>query len=47
LAAHGIDLASVTAQLEKEGIASFIKSFEELLAGVDAKRAALEHAIAD
>jgi transaldolase len=37
----GIDLKAVTDQLEDEGIASFVKSFESLLAGVDAKREAL------
>ncbi|MCC6704925.1 MAG: transaldolase [Thermomicrobiales bacterium] len=37
----GIDLKAVTDQLEQEGIASFVKSFESLLAGVESKRAAL------
>jgi transaldolase len=41
LHAAGIDIKSVTDQLEEEGIASFIKSFETLLAGVESKRAAL------
>jgi transaldolase len=41
LADAGIDLKAVTDQLEEEGIASFIKSFESLLAGVESKRAAL------
>jgi transaldolase/glucose-6-phosphate isomerase len=41
LAAAGIDIKAVTHQLEEEGIASFIKSFESLLAGVEAKRAEL------
>jgi transaldolase len=41
LKAAGIDLKAVTDQLEEEGIASFIKSFETLLAGVESKRAAL------
>ena len=41
LADAGIDLKAVTDQLEEEGIASFIKSFETLLAGVESKRAAL------
>ena len=34
----GIDLDAVTRQLEDEGIASFTKSFEQLLAGVEAKK---------
>jgi transaldolase len=46
LAAAGIDLKAVTDQLEEEGIASFIKSFETLLAGVESKRAALAGATA-
>jgi transaldolase len=37
----GIDLKAVTDQLEEEGIASFVKSFESLLEGVESKRAAL------
>ncbi|MEA2514458.1 MAG: transaldolase [Thermomicrobiales bacterium] len=41
LAAVGIDLEAVTQQLEDEGIASFTKSFEQLLAGVEAKKSAL------
>jgi transaldolase len=41
LAAAGIDYDAVTAQLEDEGIASFEKSFEQLLAGVEAKKAKL------
>jgi transaldolase len=41
LADAGIDLKAVTDQLEEEGIASFIKSFESLLDGVESKRAAL------
>lgn len=46
LQAAGIDLKAVTDQLEEEGIASFIKSFETLLAGVESKRAALAGATA-
>jgi transaldolase len=38
LAAAGIDYDAVTRQLEDEGIASFTKSFEQLLAGVEAKK---------
>jgi transaldolase len=41
LAAAGIDIDAVTHQLEEEGIASFIKSFESLLDGVEAKRSQL------
>jgi transaldolase len=41
LATAGIDLDAVTAQLLSEGLASFAKSFETLLAGLEAKRAAL------
>src|SRR6478735_5170962 len=37
----GIDIKAVTDQLEAEGIASFITSFETLLAGVESKRSAL------
>ncbi len=41
LAAAGISIDEVTAQLEDEGIASFVKSFESLIAGVESKRASL------
>lgn len=41
LAACGIDITQVTNQLEEEGIAAFVKSYEELLSGVDSKRTAL------
>ncbi|MEZ4532825.1 MAG: transaldolase [Thermomicrobiales bacterium] len=41
LEAAGISIDAVTAQLETEGIESFIKSFETLLAGVEGKRASL------
>ncbi len=34
----GVEIDTVTQQLEKEGVASFAKSFEDLLAGVEAKR---------
>jgi transaldolase len=44
LAGAGIDLDAVTAQLLAEGLASFAKSFETLLAGLEAKRAQLAHA---
>ncbi len=46
LAAAGIDLAAATAQLEEEGIASFTKSFDSLIAGVEGKRAALAETVA-
>ncbi len=46
LAAAGIDLAAATAQLEEEGIASFTKSFDALIAGVEGKRAALAETVA-
>jgi transaldolase len=46
LAAAGIDIGAVTAQLEEEGIASFSKSFDALLAGVESKREALKEAVA-
>ena len=41
LAAVGIDLNQVTAQLEVEGVAAFEKSFDDLLASLDAKAASL------
>ena len=47
LAAAGIDIAAVTAQLEDEGIASFAKSFDSLIAGVESKRSLLAGAAAD
>jgi transaldolase len=37
----GVDLDDVAAQLEREGVASFEKSFDELLAALDAKSAEL------
>jgi transaldolase len=46
LAAAGIDMKAVTDQLEAQGIESFIKSFESLLAGVEAKKEALAGATA-
>lgn len=42
----GIDMKAVTDRLETEGIDSFVKSFESLLAGVDAKKEALAAATA-
>jgi transaldolase len=47
LAAAGIDIDAVTAQLEEEGIASFAKSITSLLEGVAAKRSQLAGAVAD
>jgi transaldolase len=47
LAAAGIDIDAVTTQLEDEGIASFAKSYDSLLAGVAAKRSQLAGAPAD
>ena len=47
LAAAGIDIDAVTAQLEDEGIASFAKSYDSLLEGVASKRAQLAGAPAD
>ena len=41
LAAVGIDLEAVTVQLESEGVASFEKAFDELLASLQAKADAL------
>ncbi len=41
LAAVGIDFDAITDRLENEGIDLFVKSFENLLAGVEEKRAAL------
>lgn len=41
LEAAGISIDAVTSQLEEEGIASFEKSFDTLLAGVEGKRASL------
>ena len=41
LAAVGVDLADVTATLEDEGVASFSKSFDELLESLSAKAADL------
>ena len=47
LAAAGIDIDAVTAQLEEEGIASFARSYDALLEGVAAKRSQLAGAVAD
>lgn len=45
LEAVGIDLRAATAQLEEEGIAAFAKSFNSLIAGVEAKREALAESV--
>ena len=42
LRAIGIDLAAITQQLEDDGVASFAKSFDDLLDGVEGKRQAVE-----
>ncbi len=42
----GVDIHAVTAQLEEEGIASFTKSFDSLIGGVEGKRAALAETVA-
>jgi transaldolase len=47
LATAGIDIDAVTAQLEDEGIATFSKSYDSLLAGVASKRSQLAGAPAD
>ncbi len=43
LASVGVDLDDVTRTLEQEGVASFSKSFEELLASLETKADALRH----
>lgn len=47
LEAAGISLDEITAQLEDDGIDSFAASYDELLAGVEEKRAALASAAGD
>lgn len=47
LAEAGIDFAAVTNQLEDEGIASFVKSYDALLSGVGSKRSQLAATPAD
>ena len=46
LAEAGIDMTAVTAQLEDEGIASFTKSYDALIAGVESKRSQLAESVA-
>ncbi len=41
LAEAGVDYADVTATLEREGVEKFADSFRQLLAGIEARRAAL------
>jgi len=41
ISAAGVDLADVAAQLEREGVSSFQKSFDELIAALSTKAAAL------
>lgn len=47
LATVGLSIDQITAQLEDEGIATFITSYDGLLADVEAKRAALAGAAAE
>jgi transaldolase len=46
LAAVGIDLTAVTDKLLTEGLASFQKSFDTLIAGIEHKTAALGRSVA-
>ena len=46
LGAVGIDLTAVTKQLEDEGIASFTKSYDSLIEGVESKREQMAEAVA-
>lgn len=39
----GMDLAAITAQLEAEGVAAFVKSFDNLLGAIDKKVTAIKH----
>jgi transaldolase len=41
LAAVGVDMAEVSLVLEQEGVAAFAKSFDELMATLEEKAAAL------
>ena len=45
LKAAGIDIDAITKQLEEEGVASFAKSFDDLLEGVEGKRQAVEEVV--
>ncbi len=42
VAEAGIDLRAVTAELEREGVASFLDSYRELLECIEAKLARLQ-----
>ena len=42
----GVDLQAATAQLEEEGIATFAKSFDSLISGVEGKRADIAETVA-
>ena len=46
LAAVGIDMTAVTKQLEDEGIATFTKSYDALIDGVEGKRSKIADAVA-
>ncbi len=46
LTAAGIDMRDVTRTLEEEGVASFSKSFDELITSLETKADALEERIA-
>ena len=37
----GIDFSQITDRLEREGVAAFVKAFDNLLAAIDAKRSRL------
>jgi len=41
LARLGIDLGAVTAQLQKDGVAAFAASFDQLMAALEKKRQAM------
>lgn len=41
LAEANVDLAGITAQLQRDGVAAFVAAFDQLLAAIDAKRSAL------
>jgi transaldolase len=47
LAEAGIDLTAATDQLEEEGIATFVKSYDALIDGVKGKRSQMTAAVAD
>ncbi len=47
LAATGVSLDEITAKLETDGIDAFVKSFDDLLAGVEGKRQSLAQVAGD